>query len=97
MNLSDLATTTKGSSNITVSWIQPSGGAIPTGYVVYFEAMDGGADSGSETVANSSATQLVISGRNRASYDISMVVTSAFLPSTVVGPVSTEGEWLSFH
>ena len=61
--------------------------------MVYIEATDGGGDSGSETVTNGNDTQLVISGRNRTSYDISMVATSAHLPSAFVGPVSTGGLW----
>jgi len=64
--------------------------------VIYFEATDGGTDSGSQMVTNGSISQLVIMGRNRGSYDISVVATSAHLPSAVVGPVSTEGEWLCF-
>ena len=64
--------------------------------MVYFEATDGGTDSGSETVTNGTIKQLLITGRNRSSYDISMVAVSAHLPSSIVGPVSTESEWLYF-
>ena len=53
-------------------------------------------DSGSEIVTNGTINQLLITGRNRASYDISMVAVSAHLPSSIVGPVSTESEWLYF-
>ena len=72
----------KGSTTISVTWTTPSGGATPTGYVVYFEATDGGTDSGSETVTNGTIKQLLITGRNRSSYDISMVAVSAHLPSS---------------
>ena len=85
---------TKDSTTISVTWTIPSGGATPTGYVVYFEATDGGTDSGSETVTNGTIKQLLITGRNHSSYDISMVAVSTHLPSSIVGPVSTESEWL---
>ena len=48
------------------------------------------------TITNGTINQLLITGRNRASYNISMVVVSAHLPSSIVGPVSTESEWLYF-
>ena len=81
-------------SAITVSWTPPS--PTPTGYVIYFQATDGGTDSGSVylTVYGGRTGHWVITGRNCDSYDITIVFTSNHLPSTVVGPVGTIREWL---
>ena len=65
---------------------QPSG-ATPTGYVIYYQATDGGTDSGNRRVTSGSTDQFDITGRNRDSYDITIVATSDHLPSAVVGPV----------
>ena len=60
--------------------------------MIYFEATDGGTDSGSVTVTGGSTAQEVITGRNRDSYDITIVATSDHLPSTVVIVGTTMGE-----
>ena len=82
----------KDDTTITVSWTPPS--PTPTGYVIYYQATDGGTDSGNETVTGGSTDQEVITDRNRGSYDITIMATSNHLPSTVVGPVGTTREWI---
>ena len=77
---------------ITVSWTPPS--PIPTGYVIYYQATDGGTDSGSVTVTGDNPGQEVIPGRSRHIYAITIVATSDHLPSTVIGPIGATSEWL---
>ena len=56
--------------------------------MIYYQATDGGTDSGNRTVTGGSIDHVDITGRNRGSYDITIVSTSDHLPSTVVGPVN---------
>ena len=77
-------------NTITVSWTPPS--LTPTGYVIYYQATDGGTDAGNMVITGGSTDQFDITGKNRDSYNITIVATSQHLPSTVVGPVGTKSE-----
>ena len=75
-----------------MSWTPPSGGAPPTGYVIYYEAIDDPSDSNSVSV-DTSITQLNIMNRNSAAYTIRIVATlSMGLPSTVAQITTMRGE-----
>ena len=84
-----------GSNTITVSWTPPSGGTPPAGYIIYYEANSGGADTGSFAVGGASTSELTITGRTRDAYTVRIVALSTQLPSNVVTTTTTGGESMS--
>ena len=62
--------------------------------MIYYQATEGGTDAGFVAVTDGNTDRVDSTGRNRNSYDITIVATSDHIPSTVVGPVGTIGEWL---
>ena len=81
-----------GSNTITVSWTPPSGGTPLTGYIIYYEATSGGADTDSVTVNGASTSQHTITGRTSDVYTVGIVALSTQLPSTMATTTTTGGE-----
>ena len=71
-------------NSIAVSWTPPSGGTPPTGYIIYYEATSGGADTGSATVNGASTSEHTFTNRNSGAYTVRIVALSTQLPSTVI-------------
>ena len=78
------------SNTITVSWTPPSGGTPPTGYIIYYEATSGGADTGSDIVNGASTSEHTITGRASGPYTVRIMALSDQLPSTVTETISSE-------
>ena len=82
------------SNSIAVSWTPPSGGTPPTGYIIYYEATSGGADTGSVTVSGASTSEHTITGRARYAYTVRIVALSDQIPSNCSTVVETiHGEY----
>ena len=79
-----------GNDSIAVSWTPPSGGILPTGYIIYYEATSGGADTGSAAVSGASTSELTITGRTSGPYTVRIVALSTQLPSTVTITTGSE-------
>ena len=84
-----------GNNGIVVSWTPPSGGTPPTGYIIYYEATIGAADTGSVIVNGTSTSEHTISGRASGAYTVRIVALSDQLPSTVTETNTTSGESMS--
>ena len=78
-----------GSNSIVVSWTPPSGGTPPTGYSIYYEAISGGADTGSVTVSGARTSEVTITGRASGAYTVRIVALSDQLPSNVTAEINT--------
>ena len=79
-----------GKNSIAVSWTPPSGGILPTGYIIYYEATSGGADTGDVTVNGASTSEYTITGRTSGAYTVRIVALSSQLPSTVTITTGSE-------
>ena len=91
----DLRAMFTGNSTIAVSWTPPSGGTPATGYIIYYEATSGGADTGSVTVGGASTSEHTISGRASSAYTVRIMALSSQLPSNVTETNTTSGESMS--
>ena len=81
---SGLTISQNGLDSVLVSWAASSGGAIVTGYAIYYQ-QEG--EERSSVSVGASATSATISGLiEGATYSITIVATSNTLPSTVTGP-----------
>ena len=77
-------------NTVTVSWTPPSGGTPPTGYIIYYEATSGGADTGSVTVNGVGTSEDTITGRASGAYTVRIMALSAQLPSIMTETTSSK-------
>ena len=91
----DLRAMFTGNSTIAVSWTPPSGGTPPTGYIIYYEATSGGADTGSATVSGANTSEVTITGRTSGAYTVRIVALSTQLPSNITETFTAGGESMS--
>ena len=76
--------TITGLDGFLVSWTPPSGGAVVTGYVIYYQQVGGNVMSVNSGANEANITINGLIGGN--TYSVTLVATSTTLPSEVIGP-----------
>ena len=83
---SNLTISITGLDAVIVSWTPSSGGAVVTGYVIYYQQ-----EGGNVMTMNAGAdeTNITISGLIGGNiYFVTLLATSTTLPSEVIGPIT---------
>ena len=86
-------TTSEGSSTISVFWSSPIGGDAVIGYLVYYHHPNHNVTIINRTSNDLSATFTELTTTQRV-YTVSIQALSEHLPSIVVGPVTTRGQFV---